>query len=139
MHLQASHTWEFVFCNAPAVLRQLPQIMAWLLHEAQRVYGRLGTGRPDTLTQCLCVCARHGKNVNSDVWRQMQLWRGAGNPEHPFSRFHTGNHETLMSGPKVAAQPCSAHAGMQVAACHVMKLTIKPIHNHPCRQRVSVL
>lgn len=47
------------------------------------------------------IVCRHGKNINSDMWRQMQLWRGAGNPAHPFSRFHTGNHETLMSKPKV--------------------------------------
>ncbi len=48
---------------------------------------------------------RHGKNVNSDVWRQMQLWRGASNPDHPFSAFHTGNAETLMTRPTV--RPCA--------------------------------
>lgn len=55
---------------------------------------------PATTQHCNHVC-RHGKNINSDMWRQMQLWRGAGNPAHPFSRFHTGNHETLMTAPKV--------------------------------------
>ena len=67
-------------------------------------------------TQCLCVCVRHGKNINSDMWRQMQLWRGAGNPAHPFCRFHTGNRETLMSGPKAGVQPCSADLAKRIAA-----------------------
>jgi secreted Zn-dependent insulinase-like peptidase len=54
--------------------------------------------------------SRHGKNINSDMWRQMQLWRGASNPAHPFCRFHTGNYETLMSKPKVLVQLCRSPA-----------------------------
>lgn len=46
------------------------------------------------------VDSEHGKNVNSDMWRQMQLWRGAADEAHPFSAFHTGNFETLMTAPK---------------------------------------
>lgn len=34
----------------------------------------------------------------------MQLWRSAADPAHAFSRFHTGNYETLMSKPKVYTQ-----------------------------------
>ena len=48
-----------------------------------------------------CVC-RHGKNLNSDVWRQMQLRKATtGRRDHPFAKFATGSYETLMSGPEV--------------------------------------
>ena len=43
---------------------------------------------------------RHGKNVNADNWRFAQLWRHVSNQAHPFSRFHTGNLETLLTAPK---------------------------------------
>jgi len=45
------------------------------------------------------VDSEHNGNVNSDPWRQAQLWRDASNPDHPFSAFHTGNVETLMTKP----------------------------------------
>ena len=45
---------------------------------------------------------RHGKNLNSDQWRQMQLRKATtGRQDHPFAKFATGSYETLMSGPKV--------------------------------------
>jgi hypothetical protein len=47
---------------------------------------------------------RHGKNVNSDVWRKMQLWRSTANRKHPYCRFSTGNYETLMTKPKARRQ-----------------------------------
>lgn len=44
---------------------------------------------------------RHNKNLNTDAWRKMQLWRHTANPGHPFNRFSTGNLETLLHTPKV--------------------------------------
>jgi secreted Zn-dependent insulinase-like peptidase len=45
---------------------------------------------------------RHGKNLNSDIWRLMQLRKATtGREDHPFAKFATGSYETLMSGPKV--------------------------------------
>ena len=44
--------------------------------------------------------SRHGKNVNTDAWRLNQLWRSTANNSHPYSRFHTGNLETLITRPK---------------------------------------
>jgi hypothetical protein len=29
---------------------------------------------------------RHGKNLNSDPWRKLQLWKATANPGHPFAR-----------------------------------------------------
>lgn len=54
---------------------------------------------------------RHGKNLNSDMWRQMQLWKATANQAHPFSKFATGSYETLMSTPKVgnASMACDLH------------------------------
>ncbi|KAL6770545.1 hypothetical protein ACKKBF_B31700 [Auxenochlorella protothecoides x Auxenochlorella symbiontica] len=45
------------------------------------------------------VDSEHGKNLNSDAWKALQLWKHTANPDHPFSRFATGNLETLLDGP----------------------------------------
>ena len=41
------------------------------------------------------VNAEHEKNLQSDEWRLWQLLKHVSNPSHPFSRFATGNLETL--------------------------------------------
>ena len=41
------------------------------------------------------VNAEHEKNLQSDSWRLWQLLKHVSNPSHPFSRFATGNLETL--------------------------------------------
>ncbi|GAB4818102.1 hypothetical protein N2152v2_005148 [Parachlorella kessleri] len=46
------------------------------------------------------VDSEHGKNLNSDPWRKLQLWRSTAAPGHPFSRFSTGNLDTLINLPK---------------------------------------
>jgi hypothetical protein len=51
---------------------------------------------PPAPTPAAC---RHGKNLNSDAWRKLQLWKATANPAHPFSRFATGNLETLITIP----------------------------------------
>ena len=63
------------------------------------------------------LLGRHGKNLNSDVWRQMQLWKATTeNGGHPFAKFATGSYETLMSRPKVQTSrsafnaPCTTSA-----------------------------
>jgi len=45
------------------------------------------------------VHSEHDKNVYNDSWRQHELLRAVVNPEHPISRFHTGNIETLREIP----------------------------------------
>ena len=50
---------------------------------------------------------RHNKNLNTDAWRKIQLWRHVANPQHPINRFATGNLQTLLHTPKVGAQPSS--------------------------------
>ncbi len=35
------------------------------------------------------------KNLNTDVWRKRQLLKLLGNQNHPYSKFSTGNTETL--------------------------------------------
>lgn len=54
---------------------------------------------------------RHGKNVNTDAWRLNQLWRSVANPEHPYSYFHTGNLETLITEP--TARGISIHQAVR--------------------------
>ena len=50
----------------------------------------------------LSAC-RHNKNLNTDAWRKIQLWRHIANPQHPINRFATGNLQTLLHTPKVGA------------------------------------
>lgn len=45
------------------------------------------------------VDSEHGKNLNSDSWKRLQLWRSTANKEHPFSKFSTGNIDTLLKEP----------------------------------------
>ena len=41
------------------------------------------------------VDSEHSKNLNSDRWRVLQLIKNIANKSHPFSKFGTGNLETL--------------------------------------------
>eukprot|EP01025_Chloroclados_australasicus_P024009 TRINITY_DN2417_c0_g1_i2.p1 TRINITY_DN2417_c0_g1~~TRINITY_DN2417_c0_g1_i2.p1 ORF type:complete len:971 (-),score=111.33 TRINITY_DN2417_c0_g1_i2:295-2910(-) len=41
------------------------------------------------------VDSENVKNLTSDVWRQMQTWRTTANQQHPWSRFSSGNQQTL--------------------------------------------
>lgn len=46
------------------------------------------------------VDSEHKKNLQSDMWRLHQLEKDLSNPNHPFSKFGTGNIETLKHAPK---------------------------------------
>ena len=83
----------------PTNLHALP------LHQAMTASSRL---------RISSMC-RHGKNINSDAWRNLQLWRHLSNPEHPMNRFSTGNIATLMDTP--TSQGISVHERVSCAAC----------------------
>lgn len=46
------------------------------------------------------VDSEHGKNLNSDAWKKLQLWRSTASSTHPISRFSTGNIDTLINEPE---------------------------------------
>jgi insulysin len=46
------------------------------------------------------VHSEHEKNLATDVWRIRQVHKSLANPNHPYSKFGTGNKETLMDIPK---------------------------------------
>ena len=46
------------------------------------------------------VDSEHVKNVANDAWRLSQLERSTSNPSHPYSKFGTGNLQTLDTNPK---------------------------------------
>jgi Peptidase M16 inactive domain len=48
------------------------------------------------------VDSEHSKNLQSDAWRQQQLWKSLADPSSNFSRFFTGNLETLGTRPEAA-------------------------------------
>ena len=46
------------------------------------------------------VDSEHGKNLNADPWKKLQLWKTTANPDHPLCRFSTGNLDTLIKEPE---------------------------------------
>lgn len=48
------------------------------------------------------VDSENRKNLNSDPWKKLQIWKSTANPAHPFSRFATGNLDTLITRPRAA-------------------------------------
>jgi insulysin len=48
------------------------------------------------------VDAEHSKNLLSDGWRQQRLWQEIAHPSSHYSRFFTGNLETLGIDPEAA-------------------------------------
>ncbi|WVQ66403.1 uncharacterized protein L199_004583 [Kwoniella botswanensis] len=46
------------------------------------------------------VDSEHKKNIQNDIWRFFQLEKSLSRPGHPYSKFGTGNYETLWSKPK---------------------------------------
>lgn len=46
------------------------------------------------------VHSEHEKNLAIDVWRIRQVNKSLANPEHPYSKFGTGNKKTLSEDPK---------------------------------------
>ena len=46
------------------------------------------------------VDSENKKNLQSDVWRLMQLNKSLANPEHPYHHFSTGNLRTLKEDPQ---------------------------------------
>ena len=45
------------------------------------------------------VDSEHRKNLSSDAWKLMQLGKSLSNPEHPNSKFSTGNYDILYEAP----------------------------------------
>ena len=48
------------------------------------------------------VNSEHEKNIPNDTWRINQIEKALANPAHDFSKFGTGNKQTLDVGPKEA-------------------------------------
>lgn len=53
-----------------------------------------------TIREINAVNSEHEKNLSTDVWRIRQVNKFLSNPEHPYSKFGTGNKETLLEIPK---------------------------------------
>lgn len=81
--------------------QQLAPQQLWLLLARKFPWDTGGTEEVNTPFSCR---RRHGKNLNSDGWRRLQLWRSTAAPGHPFSRFSTGNLETLLHVPTAAGR-----------------------------------
>ena len=53
-----------------------------------------------TLRELNAVDSENTKNLQSDMWRQYQLLKSLAKPNHPFSKFSTGNLDTLKTTPE---------------------------------------
>lgn len=42
------------------------------------------------------VDSEHSKNLNTDAWRQHQLYKATANQEHPWAKFSTGAGGTIF-------------------------------------------
>ena len=52
-----------------------------------------------TAREINAVDNEHGKNLQSDLWRGMQVVKSLARNDHPYSQFSTGNLETLKNEP----------------------------------------
>mmetsp|Transcript_15245 Transcript_15245/g.27095 ORF Transcript_15245/g.27095 Transcript_15245/m.27095 type:complete len:1255 (-) Transcript_15245:391-4155(-) len=58
------------------------------------------------------VDSEYSKNLNSDAWRRLQLSKHVSRPDHPASKFSTGNKDTLFTQPTARGEsPREAVAG----------------------------
>jgi insulysin len=53
-----------------------------------------------TSRELLAIESENAKNIDSDVFRVFQIAKARANPEHPFSKFFTGNKKTLLDDTK---------------------------------------
>lgn len=53
-----------------------------------------------TIREINAVNSEHEKNLSTDVWRIRQVNKSIANPDHPYSKFGTGNKQTLLDIPK---------------------------------------
>ena len=51
-----------------------------------------------TLREVRAIESEHSKNLQSDFWRSDAVLRRRARPDHPYSRFFTGNAQTLRGG-----------------------------------------
>jgi len=83
-----------------------------------------------TSRELKAVDSENAKNLQSDSWRLMQLYKSTANPAHPFHKFGTGNLSTLRDRPEdVVRLELRATPGGEVA------LTLAPEHRAPVSVR----
>lgn len=87
------------------------------------------------------VDSEHKKNLNSDPWKQLQLWKTASNPKHPFNKFSTGDYSTLIVKPTESGM--SPHEKVvefyrQRYSANLMKLVVLSRHSLEELERMVV-
>ena len=86
-----------------------------------------------TSRELKAVDSENAKNLQSDSWRLMQLYKSTADPAHPFHKFGTGNLSTLRDRPEdVVALELRATPGGEVA------LQLTPHHRAPVSVRDSL-
>eukprot|EP00291_Cryptomonas_curvata_P005896 CAMPEP_0172199716 /NCGR_PEP_ID=MMETSP1050-20130122/28854_1 /TAXON_ID=233186 /ORGANISM="Cryptomonas curvata, Strain CCAP979/52" /LENGTH=1032 /DNA_ID=CAMNT_0012876793 /DNA_START=103 /DNA_END=3197 /DNA_ORIENTATION=- len=86
-----------------------------------------------TEREVLAVENEHVKNLQSDGWRGMQLFRSLVNPKHPLHKFSTGNLATLCN---------SSHTGTIATGCEGTRQAMLKLyreHYSAPRMRLAVL
>lgn len=76
--------------------------------------------------ELLAVDQEHSKNLEHDGWRQYMIFKEIGNPNHPNSRFSTGNAETLKGIPQEAMKQWY-YQNYQANKMHLVILSALPL------------
>jgi insulysin len=73
------------------------------------------------------VDSEHGKNLQSDAWRQHQLSKHTSNRAHPYAKFSTGSLDTLLTAPTAAGVDARARVAefyAQHYSANLMRLAV---------------
>ena len=75
------------------------------------------------------VHSEHAKNLQSDLWRGMQVVKSLARNDHPYSQFSTGNLETLQTEP-ASKEPMQVESDLQLSTPE----RTCPLHSDPASQ-----
>lgn len=73
------------------------------------------------------VNSEHEKNLQNDYWRLSQVEKSTSNPDHDYSKFGTGNKDTLDIIPKqngISVRNCLLDFHKKYYSANIMALAI---------------
>eukprot|EP01124_Arcella_intermedia_P016527 TRINITY_DN23144_c0_g1_i1.p1 TRINITY_DN23144_c0_g1~~TRINITY_DN23144_c0_g1_i1.p1 ORF type:complete len:973 (+),score=184.03 TRINITY_DN23144_c0_g1_i1:70-2919(+) len=68
------------------------------------------------------INSEHKKNLQNDYWRSAELLKSASNPDYPYSKFGTGNLETLQQHADIRQKLLNFHSTYY--SSNIMKLAV---------------
>lgn len=94
-------------CNAETfadVTKYFFDVLSDKLSEALKIFSQMFIAplfkETSIVREISAVNNEHEKNLASDAWRIRMVNKAIANPQHPFSKFSTGNTQTLLNNPR---------------------------------------